>query len=171
LTRRIKSFGKSSNRGDGPSLAAAYVRIPRDQREWQPHVFRALHAAARAAVRLTSTDAPPSANCLNERRRIPLFDRIKIRPVGNAMGLTERMSEPNTNLLRSLARAVKTSSCQAFQGGRHSRMRNYEILDGVLIRNVVMPRVRIKSPRRTPTVVTGFFPNRQNENNQSSGHP
>src|SRR6202048_3476468 len=34
MTRRIKSFGKSSNRGEGPSLAAAYVRMSTDLQQF-----------------------------------------------------------------------------------------------------------------------------------------
>src|ERR1700730_7711799 len=44
MTKRIKSFGKSSNRGDGPSLAAAYVRMSTDLQKYstenQLHTIR-----------------------------------------------------------------------------------------------------------------------------------
>jgi hypothetical protein len=44
LTKRIKSFGKSSNRGEGPSLAAAYVRMSTDLQKYstenQLHTIR-----------------------------------------------------------------------------------------------------------------------------------
>src|ERR1700730_3658971 len=44
MTRRIKSFGKSSNRGEGPSLAAAYVRMSTDLQKYstenQLHTIR-----------------------------------------------------------------------------------------------------------------------------------
>jgi DNA invertase Pin-like site-specific DNA recombinase len=44
LTRRIKSFGKNSNQGEGPSLAAAYVRMSTDLQKYstenQLHTIR-----------------------------------------------------------------------------------------------------------------------------------
>lgn len=44
MTRRIKSFGKSSNRGEGPSLAAAYLRMSTDLQKYstenQLHTIR-----------------------------------------------------------------------------------------------------------------------------------
>src|SRR6476660_5752324 len=44
MTRRSKSFGKSSNRGEGPSLAAAYVRMSTDLQKYstenQLHTIR-----------------------------------------------------------------------------------------------------------------------------------
>jgi len=76
-----------------------------DAGEVAVHQIGAHLALEHFVVRLTSTDAPSAANYLNERRKTPRFDRIKIRPVGNALGLMERMCEQNTDLHRPLARA------------------------------------------------------------------